>query len=521
MAQKRPRCQVRDISSFVDDEEEPGEHLDVAFIPGCDDSDGGSDSENESEMNSDTYLPRGSYEQVKSVYNNRQKRLEENHDFQWVEGAYENLDDEGGFISADGEEYREICLNHDVKMELKSKNAKELFELFFSSEIKEHIIESSSERGLNITVETLDAFVGILVLSIINSRKSYKDYWSTRRVLSCDIVASSMSRNTFREIKQKIKFYKESEKNDKDKVWKVKTLYDMFRQNCQQFGWFCRTYSIDEIMVKYFGHFGIKQCIRNKPVRFGIKQWAICSTEGYIFDVEIYTGKSKGNDNGILQSVGLGSRVVMRMLEGILNSLPSSELSKCDIYFDNFFTSPDLILHLKKLGLNATGTVRQNRVKGVYELGKKATRGSYIDMHDLQSNINYVTVMDSKAVSMLSTTYGTEPKVSMNRCVDKKRSNLSFPNMFSKYNKNMGGVDLHDQHCNATYPSVRGKKWTWCLFLRIIQASIVNATVLHNYVSPDEKKGTKDIIEELAEYYLEPKERRLSSRKRSSIEPAD
>lgn len=506
--QRRSRRQVRDLIDYVDDLDESGDHYDIAFIPDDDDSNISDGSDDENEVNLDTFLPHGCYEQVKSVYNNNQKRLEENYEFKWIDGSVDCLEDHE----------QHFYLDENLKETLKKKNSKELFELFFSDDIKDHIIEASLERDAKFSKETFNIFIAIIVLSIINIRKSYTDYWSSKAILRCDIVKSSMSRNNFKGIKQNIKLYKNAEKNENDKVWKVRTLYNKFRKNIQQFGWFARNYSIDEVMVKYFGHFGIKQCIRNKPVRFGIKQWAICSSEGFIFDLDIYTGKSGGQNEKILQSVGLGSRVVMKMLDGLLTSLPRNELDKYHIFFDNFFTSSDLMLHLKKLGLHTTGTVRQNRVKEAKELNKKANRGSYIAMHDAKSNINYVTVMDSKPVSMLSTTYGTEPKGQMSRCVNKTKTSISFPYMFSKYNKNMGGVDLHDQHCNASAPSIRGKKWTWCLFLRIIQASITNATVLYNYLSPDDKKGTKDIVEEVAEYYLEEKQRHLPNRKRPVTE---
>ncbi|OXU23116.1 hypothetical protein TSAR_006640 [Trichomalopsis sarcophagae] len=73
----------------------------------------------------------------------------------------------------------------------------------------------------------------------------------------------------------------------------------------------------------------------------------------------------------------------------------------------------------------------------------------------------------------------------------------------------MGGVDLHDQHCNALMPTIRSKKWTWCLVLRLIQASLANATVIYNKLHPDEKKGSKDIVQDVCEYYVD----KLSSKR--------
>jgi len=62
--------------------------------------------------------------------------------------------------------------------------------------------------------------------------------------------------------------------------------------------------------------------------------------------------------------------MVMRMLRQLLEMTLRKDLENYNTYFDNFFISPDLILHLKKIGLSATGTVRQNRVKINVDLPK-------------------------------------------------------------------------------------------------------------------------------------------------------
>jgi len=52
----------------------------------------------------------------------------------------------------------------------------------------------------------------------------------------------------------------------------------------------------------------------------------------------------------------------------------------------------------------------------------------------------------------------------------------------------MGGVDLHDSHCNYLLPSFRSKKWTWVIFERLIQSAVTNVNVLSNSVR-DERKS--------------------------------
>lgn len=108
------------------------------------------------------------------------------------------------------------------------------------------------------------------------------------------------------------------------------------------------------------------------------------------------------------------------------------EVAKYHVYFDNFFSSPDLLVHLKDLGLRATGTVREDRVFSVemfhdkknnsttkssqkaknlerqrllekHKLSKSNPKGTYVVSHELNSGINYITVLDNKQVSFLST----------------------------------------------------------------------------------------------------------------------
>jgi len=47
--------------------------------------------------------------------------------------------------------------------------------------------------------------------------------------LSCDIIRSSMRRDTFIEIKSKIKYSKATDENKDDKAWRTRILLNKFR----------------------------------------------------------------------------------------------------------------------------------------------------------------------------------------------------------------------------------------------------------------------------------------------------
>lgn len=198
--------------------------------------------------------------------------------------------------------------------------------------------------------------------------------------------------------------------------------------------------------MKFHGRIILQQFMKDKPERFGIKMWGICSADGFLFDCDIYCGKCSNiyssNKEVKLKKCALESRVVMQMVKKLLTSVVPRKITKYHLYFDNFFCNPDLLVHLKKFGLRATGTVRANRVRVLNELDKKAKRDTFSVKHEKNSSMNYITVMDSKQVSVLSTMAGITPLSTVKRFSREasNKVNLSFPTAFTMYNKYMGSI---------------------------------------------------------------------------------
>lgn len=162
------------------------------------------------------------------------------------------------------------------------------------------------------------------------------------------------------------------------------------------------------MMAKYYGKCILKQFIKGKPIRFGIKLWALCSANGYLFHCEIYCGKNAKND--LLPKCSLGSRVVLQMLQPLLHQCSPRKLNaEYHCYCDNLFCCPDLLVHLKRIGLRATGTVRSDRIKEINVIDKNAKRDTCAVKHDESSGMNFITVIDLKPVSIISTAAGITP----------------------------------------------------------------------------------------------------------------
>lgn len=138
-------------------------------------------------------------------------------------------------------------LSEKIKKQICQYTSVELFELFFTTEIKKHIIDATKENDLELSLEDLNTFIGILLISSYNIRKNQRDYWSNDTYLKCEAVSSAMSRNKFLLIKSKLKYWTNSDQNDRnanDKAWRVRSILNIFRQNSNSLVFFQRRFQL-------------------------------------------------------------------------------------------------------------------------------------------------------------------------------------------------------------------------------------------------------------------------------------
>lgn len=503
---KRRRTYSSSDHEFDSSDEEDEEIRTV--LPDPDDS-GCSDDDADDEF--DNFLEKNVFREASKHYTNDMAKLEKNHIYEWIDGekAYSN-DVENTLLLSDSD-----------KRKIKNMSPVELFESFFSNDIKNYIIQSTKINGYDLTMSELNIFIGIIIFSGYNMRKSQRHYWSTDLHLGSEPIKSAMSRDKFETIKSHLKYSQPSDEDKNDRAWRVRKIMNVFRKNIKKFGYFETALSVDEMMAKFFGRSVLKQYIRGKPIRFGLKFWALCTVSGYILEFDLYCGK-----NAVvgpkLAKCAQGTRVVLTLLEDFFVSTTARKVLSYHLYMDNLFTSFDLFLHLKKLGVRATGTIRENRVQEKNVIPKKSPRGTTAVKHEKTSGINYITLVDSKTVSIASSAAGISPTFPTKRWSkeNKEKISLPFPNAFHIYNQFMGGVDLQDSHCNNVSPRIKSKKWTWTVFVRLIQTAITNAMVLSNRVRSDgeKKKGTLDFMIAIAHHYLDSSKSQTKSRVHKKIQ---
>ncbi|CAH2101112.1 unnamed protein product [Euphydryas editha] len=198
-----------------------------------------------------------------------------------------------------------------------------------------------------------------------------------------------------------------------DKLFKLRLLIKLLNHRFIKECSVSKSQSVDESMVKFKGRSSLKQYMPMKPVKRGYNIWARAdSTTGYLYQFEIYCGKTAGT-----MEVGLGPNLVLRLTETIQNN-------GCHVTFDNFFTSVALMDNLYLLGIYSTGTVRTDRVglpivaKLKNSMKKHASKYRVSTVTGITA---YIQWKDTKPVTILTTGFDSKTNVSVQRTQKKRQ----------------------------------------------------------------------------------------------------
>jgi hypothetical protein len=180
--------------------------------------------------------------------------------------------------------------------------------------------------------------------------------------------------------------------------------------------------------------------------------------------------------------------------------------SKRIVNTDNFYTSVQLLMSLKEVGLYGRGTVREQskHFPKAHMFHKKANepRGSYMQGVSTSSNIVAASWMDGNAVNIVSNADSSEIG-EVTRLIGKDPVVFPAPKCIVEYNQHMQGVDRMDQ-LRAKYSLADGhsfKKWHKKLALAFIDIARCNAYVTRCLVMTDvtqSRNAHRDFMVELA-----------------------
>ncbi|XP_038123402.1 piggyBac transposable element-derived protein 3-like [Cyprinodon tularosa] len=359
------------------------------------------------------------------------------------------------------------------------------FDQFMDKSVFEHISHQSnlyaymkSGSELKTTSAEMEQFIGLHILMTIVRMPSYRMYWQT--ATRYDPIATVMGRKRFDHLRAYIHMNDNTNIKQKgepgyDPLFKVRPVLEKVRANCLKVEPE-ENHTIDEQMIPFTGRIGMKQYLKNKPQKWGIKVYTRAGVSGLVYDFEVYTGKGTvTNERGL----GVAGEVVLRLV----SEVPKGLNYRC--YFNNWFTSPELIVELKKMGIQTVATINRNRLRGCTlksdkELAKGG-RGAYEVKYDMTSGIAVVKWYDKKAVLLASSFTGPDPVDRCRRWLKEKKEYVEVdrPHIVQVYNKFMGGVDLADMYASLYRIDIRTRRWYLRILYYLIDLSLVNGWLLY------------------------------------------
>ncbi|XP_068671890.1 piggyBac transposable element-derived protein 4-like [Montipora foliosa] len=330
------------------------------------------------------------------------------------------------------------------------------------------------QKWKDITNRELKAYFGICIIMGINNLPRIAMYWSTDPFIGNSGIQSVMTKNRFEEVSQYLHFVdssKEPARGDAnyDKLFKIRPILSIVLDNIQNAYEPSKNLSVDEAMIAFKGRLSFRQYMPAKPTKYGIKVWmAADSQNGYVCNYAVYLSQE-----GQARLHGLGYDVVMKMATPFLNKYRH-------IFFDNFFTSTNLMEHLLAQNTYACGTVRCNR-KDLPPCSKnKLKQGERVSAQ--RNQLVFTKWHDKRDISFLSTNVlPSEPARVVQRRRNGRDLDIEKPRVADVYTSYMGGVDRADQLRSFYFTGYSSRKWYRYIFWFLFNLAVCNAFVLESF----------------------------------------
>jgi len=365
----------------------------------------------------------------------------------------------------------------------------ENFYYYVSTESRKYFYKKcETEKNLNNYKDKLylldPLFIRKYIITILSmglvDLPSYKLFWKKHPLFENFFVKSLISKKEFEFIVRFLHF--ESINIVHDKISKIRYLVNYFNSLWTKYSPFAKTYTIDETMVPYRGKLGIKQYIPNKPIKYGIKIYAIADSDtAYVRKWHIYSGKYDRKDT---------DNIVLELLEGVA--------SYSHIFMDSHFTNFPLLEHLHKMDYYFTCSISKNK-KGLpnkeeninLESNKiKAYRSGDFLLVKFKNKKLFFAVTNYYAHRTFQITEKCRSEEKQqeesekikyrneNQIEDKNRKQIRKPECIINYNLLARGVDKNNQLASFYFSNTRSVKWYKKIFLYAVEVCLINSYIL-------------------------------------------
>lgn len=322
--------------------------------------------------------------------------------------------------------------------------------------------KSNMQQWKNITVAELRSFLGLCIIMGQVQMPSIKNYWSQQMIYKHPIFSKVMGRNRFEMILRCLCFY-EANEDQQNRLHKINNVLSHLLKNFQNIYYPGPKLSIDEALLLWRGRLYFRQYIPNKAAKYGIKLYEVCTPDGYVLNMIIYSGKGTVTS----EEHGHAFSVVQELLTPYIGKGHT-------VYIDNFYSSVSLAKYLIQKNTHVVGTLRSNRKGNPTEVvKKKLTRGESIWKRN--GSITVGKWRDKRDVLVLSTCH----KFDMTTVKNRKGVEHQKPNVVADYNANMSGIDRADQMISYYSTPRKTIRWYLKLFFHLMDVALWNSHFLY------------------------------------------
>lgn len=310
-----------------------------------------------------------------------------------------------------------------------------------------------------------------------------EDYWSND--LRFEPIASAIPIKRYKCIKRYLHFCDNTTVDQSDSYHKVSTVIEHVRKQCLKIEEE-RSFAIDEMIIPYKGKKAghRKQYIPKKPHKWGFKFLVRAGTSGMVYDFFAYDGSNTFQNIQFTEweedYLGIGGKTVVRLCKTISNP------TLCTVYFDNWFTSLELLYYLRnEWGILSLGTIRKDRLRNCCvstdKVMKKKGRGAYEVVCDNDKKLAVTKWVDNQCIHIASSFCAENPVTTIERYDkrEKKRVSVPCPNVIKVYNTHMGGVDIADMLTALYRIHMKTRRWYMSIFAQLLDIALNNSWLLH------------------------------------------
>ncbi|XP_054771050.2 piggyBac transposable element-derived protein 4-like [Lytechinus pictus] len=361
-------------------------------------------------------------------------------------------------------------------------------------------------QQLNIAI--MLAFLALFLNMGMIRKSSVGDYWNQQdwsQFTPC--WAEVMPRDHFLLLMRFIQFYdcEDEDADEEDPGRKVRFVYEHFNAVFYEQYVPHQDLTIDEGLVGYRGRAGIIQFMPlKKHHKFGIKNYELCETTGYLITSSLCAGSEMRIPERYLDEYpNRPDNVVRKLCQRHSNSW-------WHIAMDNFYTNVALVNKLYERKIQVTGTVRVNRRRGIPASVKDARNPVGSVSASRKGPLLAITFWQKASqkqpgVCLLSTKGSARwvKKKTGENVATADKNEQCIPQVVHLYNHTKIGVDLADQKVYEYEVERATRRWTLKVAMRFVQKAILNAYVIYCKVNPSPINRKKFYIK-VYEAMMEP-----------------